>query len=160
MNQPRALTTEPVAPPSPQPSPQPSHFEAIGGQTAVDRLVNAFYSQMDSRPDATGIRAMHEPDLGHTKAVLSLYLAEWLGGPGNYTAQRGHPRLRMRHATFAIGVPERDAWLACMAAAMQQTGVPADLHKVLMAAFFKTADWMRNTPNLPAIPATNPKEAS
>jgi truncated hemoglobin YjbI len=43
---------------------------------------------------------------------------------------------------------------------MQQTGVPDDLHRVLMAAFYKTADWMRNTPTPPAIPATNPKEAS
>jgi hemoglobin len=151
MNLPHALTTAPLAP--------PSHFEAIGGQAAVDRLVNAFYAQMDSRPGATGIRAMHEPDLGHTKAVLRLHLVEWLGGPKDYTAQRGHPRLRMRHATFPIGVSERDAWLACMDAAMQQTGVPADLHSVLMAAFFKTADWMRNTPTPPAIPATNPKEA-
>ena len=73
MNLTHALTTTQLAP--------PSHFEAIGGQAAVDRLVNAFYAQMDSRPDATGIRAMHEPDLGHTKAVLRLYLAEWLGGP-------------------------------------------------------------------------------
>ncbi|MBW8470989.1 MAG: group II truncated hemoglobin [Thiobacillus sp.] len=152
MNLPHALTTAPLAP--------PSHFEAIGGQAAVDRLVNAFYAQMDSRPDAIGIRAMHEPDLGHTKAVLRLYLAEWLGGTKDYTAQRGHPRLRMRHATFPIGMPERDAWLACMDAAMQQTGVPEDLHRVLMAAFFKTADFMRNTPNPPATPATNPKEAS
>ena len=148
MNLPHALTTTQLAP--------PSHFEAIGGQAAVDRLVNAFYAQMDSRPDATGIRAMHEPDLGHTKAVLRLYLAEWLGGPKDYTAQRGHPRLRMRHAAFPIGMPERDAWLACMAAALQQTGVPPDLHSVLMAAFFKTADWMRNPPNPPAQPAINP----
>jgi len=152
MNLPHALT--------PAPLPPPSHFEAIGGQAAVDRLVNAFYAQMDSRADATVIRAMHEPDLGHTKTVLRLYLAEWLGGPRDYSAQRGHPRLRMRHAAFAIGVPERDAWLACMAAAMQQTGVPPELHSVLMAAFFKTADFMRNTPHPPAVPANNPKEAS
>jgi hemoglobin len=151
MSLPNALTSAPLVP--------PSHFESIGGQAAVDRLVSAFYTQMDSRPDAAGIRAMHEPDLGHTQAVLRLYLAEWLGGPKDYTAQRGHPRLRMRHAAFAIGVPERDAWLACMAAAMQQTGVSPDLHNELMAAFFKTADWMRNTPHPPAVPATNPKEA-
>jgi hemoglobin len=137
----------------------PSHFEAIGGQSAVDRLVDAFYAQMDSRSDSRGIRALHEPDLAHTKAVLRLYLAEWLGGPKDYSAQRGHPRLRMRHAAFPIGAPERDAWLACMAAAMQQTGVPPDLQSVLMAAFFKTADFMRNTQHPPATPATNPKEA-
>jgi hemoglobin len=137
-----------------------SHFEQIGGQPAVDRLVKAFYAQMDNRADARGIRAMHEPDLGHTQAVLRLYLAEWLGGPKDYSAQRGHPRLRMRHQGFAIGPAERDAWLACMAQAMAQTGVPSELQPVLNAAFFKTADWMRNTSNPPADPATNPKEAS
>ena len=153
MNLPHALPAATLAP--------PTHFEAIGGQAAVDRLVDAFYAQMDSRAEARGIRAMHEADLGHTQAVLRLYLAEWLGGPKDYTAQRGHPRLRMRHGAFPIGVLERDAWLACMAAAMQQTGVPPDLHSVLMAAFFKTADWMRNTPqHPPAVSATNPKEAS
>jgi hemoglobin len=138
-----------------------SHFEALGGPSAVNRLVDAFYAQMDSRAEARGIRAMHEPDLGHTRAVLRLYLAEWLGGPKDYTAERGHPRLRMRHQAFAIGAPERDAWLQCMAAAMAQTGVSSDLQRVLMAAFFKTADWMVNThPHPPAVPATNPKEAS
>ena len=55
-------------------------YLSLGG--AVDRLVNAFYAQMDSRSDSRGIRAMHEPDLGHTQAVLRLYLAEWLGERG------------------------------------------------------------------------------
>jgi len=77
--------------------------------------------------------------------VLVLYLCEWLGGPKDYSAQRGHPRLRMRHADFAIGVAERDAWLACMRAALDDAGATPELHSALMAAFFKTADWMRNT---------------
>lgn len=121
-----------------------SHFELLGGQDGVVRLVNAFYRQMDTRPDAQGIRAMHEPDLSSTKAVLELYLCEWLGGPKDYSAQRGHPRLRMRHAGFAIGAAERDAWLACMQAALEEVGAAPALHSALMAAFFKTADFMRN----------------
>ena len=133
----------PVTPAAPAQS--ASHFELLGGHDAVVRLVNAFYRQMDTRPDAVGIRAMHEPDLSSTKAVLVLYLCEWLGGPKDYSSQRGHPRLRMRHAGFAIGVPERDAWLACMQAAMIDVDLAPTLQGALMNAFFKTADWMRNT---------------
>jgi len=122
-----------------------THFERLGGAAAVARLVDAFYRQMDTRADARGIRAMHEPDLASTKSVLVFYLCEWLGGPKDYSAQRGHPRLRMRHAPFAIGIAERDAWLACMRAALDETGAQAELRDELMQAFFKTADWMRNT---------------
>lgn len=128
----------PILPPSP-------HFEMLGGRAAVVRLVDAFYRHMDTSPDARGIRAMHEPDLASTKAVLVLYLCEWLGGPKEYSAQRGHPRLRRRHNAFAIGLAERDAWLACMDAALGDVGATPELRGELMAAFFKTADWMRNS---------------
>ena len=61
------------------------------------------------------------------------------------TSQRfGHPRLRARHLPFAIGVRERDQWLACMNQAMVECGVEEDLRVRLLQAFFQTADWMRN----------------
>lgn len=119
-------------------------FDRIGGEAAIACLVDAFYRQMDTRPDAAGIRAMHGPDLGPVKTVLVKYLCEWLGGPKQYSAERGHPRLRMRHAAFPIGAAERDAWLACMNAALADTGVDPALHDALMQAFFKLADWLRN----------------
>lgn len=124
------------------------------------RLVHAFYRQMDNRRDAAGIRAMHGADLTSTKAVLVRYLCEWLGGPQTYTALHGHPRLRMRHGGFAIGVAERDAWLACMDAALKDIGAAPALQQTLMTAFFKTADWMRNTGQHSATFATPPKEPS
>ncbi len=132
-----------------QPAAQPSHYEQLGGAAGVAQLVESFYRQMDSRPDAAVTRALHAPDLSHTKTVLRLYLSEWLGGPKEYSAQRGHPRLRMRHGAFAIGVAERDAWLACMRAALAQSLASAELQHALMQAFFKTADWMRNTDTEP-----------
>ena len=121
-----------------------SNFELIGGQAAVDRLVEVFYRRMDTLPEAQGIRALHPPDLGPVITILKKYLAEWMGGPKNYSAERGHPRLRMRHMTFPIGVAERDAWLLCMQGAMEEVIASAALRESLMAQLFKLADWMRN----------------
>lgn len=135
---------------------QSPHFAQLGGEAAVVQLVDAFYRHMDARADTGVIRAMHTPDLASTKAVLVRFLCEWLGGPKAYSTQHGHPRLRMRHAAFAIGVAERDAWLACMDAALSDVGADPALHTALMASFFKTADFMRNTGPNPAPPATLP----
>lgn len=138
------MSTHTIPPVEALPLLRSPHYERLGGAPAVERLVDAFYRQMDTRAEARGIRAMHEADLASTKAVLRLYLCEWLGGPKDYSAQRGHPRLRMRHAAFSIGADERDAWLGCMRAALDEIGADASLRDELMQAFFKTADWMRN----------------
>ncbi len=122
----------------------PTHFELLGGQAAVDKLVESFYGRMETLPEAAGIRALHPPDLSGTKTVLKKYLAEWLGGPATYSEERGHPRLRMRHMPFRIGMAERDAWLLCMSDAMAEVVGSHRLRELLMAQLFKTADWMRN----------------
>jgi hemoglobin len=71
-------------------------------------------------------------------------LCGWLGGPDLYIQRFGHPRLRARHLPFAIGIAERDQWLACMAEAMAEQQIDASLADRLAQAFFGTADWMRN----------------
>jgi hemoglobin len=126
-------------------APANRHFERLGGHDAVVRLVQAFYRAMDTRPDAATIRAMHEPDLSHTQAVLVTYLCEWMGGPKAYTAQRGAPMLRRRHQPFDIDASARDAWMACMRQALAECAVEEDLRAELDAAFFKIADFIRNT---------------
>jgi hemoglobin len=126
---------------------QKTPFHAIGGQATVDRLVETFYRNMDVLPQAQKIRAMHARDLGPTKAVLKLYLAEWLGGPKTYSEQRGHPRLRMRHMGFAIGPAERDAWMACMTGALDEVVDDVNLREKLKQSFAKLADWVRNDPD-------------
>ena len=137
------------------------HFGMLGGEAGVIRLVDAFYHHMDTRLDTHALRAMHASDLTSTKAVLVLFLCEWLGGPKDYSARHGHPRLRQRHSGFAIGVAERDGWLACMRAALDNVGAAPALQSELMTAFFKTADWMRNTgPNPAPISTTTTKESS
>ncbi|TFE37024.1 globin [Paraburkholderia dipogonis] len=141
-----------------RPVPRETHFDRLGGETDVNRLVDAFYRHMDTRADAQRIRAMHHPDLSSTKAVLVLYLCEWLGADKRYSAQRGQPRLRTRHAAFAIGTAERDAWLACMRAAFDETGVDPALRDELMQAFFKIADRMRNTQTCPPFNSVQPED--
>jgi len=122
-------------------------FETIGGQETVDRLVDAFYRNMDVFPEARGIRVVHPPDLGPTRAVLKTYLAEWLGGPKNYSATKGHPRLRMRHGHLRIGPSERDQWLLCMNRALDETIGHEAARERIRADLTRLADWMRNDPD-------------
>ena len=120
------------------------HFQMIGGEEPIARLVERFYFYMNSLPEAAVIRAMHEPDLTHTKEVLRKFLIEWLGGPKVYSAERGHPRLRQKHISFPIGEAERDAWMMCMRHAMEDVVTDATLKQQMEQAFFKTADFIRN----------------
>jgi hemoglobin len=121
-----------------------SHFELVGGQAAVDQIVEEFYRRMDVEPAARVIRALHPSDLSGSKAILKRYLAEWLGGPAAYSQERGHPRLRMRHAPFRIGAAERDAWMQCMTGAMQQVVGSARLRDLLLQLMYRIADSLRN----------------
>lgn len=120
------------------------HFGQIGGTEAINRLVDRFYAQMDSLPEAAEIRAMHPADMGPVKRVLAQFLTEWMGGPQLYSTERGHPRLRRKHLAFPIGPAQRDAWMACMQAALQETVADGELRRQLMGAFQKTADFIRN----------------
>lgn len=126
-----------------------TNFQRIGGQAAVDRLVEAFYQRMDRLAEAQRIRAMHQADLSSTKDVLKLYLGEWLGGPARYSPQRGHPRLRRRHIRLRIGPAERDAWMLCMSGALDEIVAEPAMRESLYAAFLKLADWVRNDPENP-----------
>jgi hemoglobin len=124
-------------------------FERIGGAVIIDRLVEAFYLRVDTLPEAATIRAMHGPDLAQTKINLKRYLCEWTGGPKLYTPEKGHPRLRQRHAGFTIGIPERDAWLLCMRGALDETVRDDAARQEIYVALAKLADWMRNTAGNP-----------
>lgn len=121
-----------------------SHFELVGGQAAVDRIVEGFYRRMDSLAPARTIRALHPADLSASRAVLKRYLAEWLGGPRLYSQERGHPHLRMRHQPFRIGAAERDAWMLCMNGALEEAIASEPLRAQLSHSLGKIADWMRN----------------
>jgi len=121
-------------------------YDLIGGEVQVLALAERFYDLMDLDPAYTVLRAAHGSTLALARQKLFWFLCGWLGGPQHYTERFGHPRLRARHMPFVIGNTERDQWLACMDQAMQETGVPDELRQRLGAAFFQTADWMRNVP--------------
>ena len=127
-------------------SQQPIPYEVIGGAEKLRELVDRFYDLMDLEPQYAELRAAHGSELAKARQHLFWFLCGWLGGPQHYTERFGHPRLRMRHMPFKIGVLERDQWLACMDQAMGEVGVDETLRARLRESFFQTADWMRNAP--------------
>jgi len=123
-----------------------SAFEWIGGEPAIQTLVDRFYDLMDLEPAYRELRASHGTTLDDARRKLFWFLCGWLGGPDHYVSRFGHPRLRARHMPFSIGIQERDQWVACMDQAMVETGVPDGLRVQLHKSFTGTADWMRNRP--------------
>lgn len=127
-----------------EPSPQATPFEAIGGEAQVRALVDRFYDLMDLEPAYQALRAAHGNTLEEARNKLFWFLCGWLGGPDYFVERFGHPRLRMRHMPFSIGIQERDEWVACMDQAMREVAVPDVLREKLNQSFMNTADWMRN----------------
>jgi hemoglobin len=121
-------------------------YEVLGGEVAIRRLVDAFYDRMDHEECYAVLRALHPADLAGSRDKLFWFLCGWSGGPNYFVERFGHPRLRARHLPYAIGVNERDQWLSCMQQALTDVQVDAVLSDRLLAAFFQTADWMRNRP--------------
>ncbi len=119
-------------------------FMRLGGESGVRALVDRFYDLMDLEPAYAGIRALHPGTLDGSRDKLHWFLCGWLGGPDLYVQRYGHPRLRARHLPYAIGIAERDQWMACMIQAMQEQDLDTTLAQRLAESFFGTADWMRN----------------
>jgi hemoglobin len=126
-----------------------SMYDRIGGAVAIDRLVEAFYRNMDTLPEAKTIRDMHAIDLGAVATVLKRYLSEWTGGPKLYSPEKGHPRLRQRHMGFEIDNAARDAWMTCMRQALDETIGDTAARDELEGNMRKLADWMRNQADNP-----------
>lgn len=129
------------SPASPAPE---TPFAWIGGEAEVRRLVDRFYDLMDLEEAYTELRAAHGNTLQDARDKLFWFLCGWMGGPDYFVERFGHPRLRMRHMPFSIGILERDQWVACMDQAMGEVGVDPALRERLKVSFMQTADWMRN----------------
>lgn len=98
-------------------------FDRVGGEPFFRQLIERFYAGVEHDPL---LRPLYPRDLEPSKRHLALFLAQYFGGPATYNAERGHPRLRMRHARFVIGQPERDAWLRHMRAALSTVAISPD----------------------------------
>jgi len=97
---------------------EPNFYEAVGGEQTFRRLVGRFYAKVAEDPL---LRSVYPgEDLGPAEEHLRLFLVQYWGGPRTYSEQRGHPRLRMRHAPFRIAEAEREAWLRHMRASLDE----------------------------------------
>ena len=104
-------------------------YDAVGGDETFRRLVARFYEGVAKDPV---LRPLYpDPDLSAAEERLRMFLVQYWGGPRTYSEQRGHPRLRMRHVTFRIGLAERDAWLGHMRDAVDSLGLPPDAERLL-----------------------------
>ena len=123
---------------------QPSLYELIGGENGLRKLVERFYDLIDSAPQAAQIRALHPKSLKQSREKFYLFLSGWSGGPQLYVEKYGHPRLRMRHMPFSIGMVERDQWLWCMNKALDEMQLHPLVLEHLKTRFAETADFLRN----------------
>jgi len=117
-------------------------YELVGPEWFV-ALTDRFY---DGVADDELLRPLYPEDLTASRLHLSGFLKQYWGGPADYSAERGHPRLKMRHAPFRIGAPERDAWLRHMAAALDGAGLADAAATAVMEYFQGAAEHLVNDP--------------
>jgi hemoglobin len=121
-----------------------SFYDLVGGEPTFRKLVTEFYAGVATDPVLRPIYP--EEDLGPAAERLTLFLIQYWGGPNTYSQQRGHPRLRMRHAPFTVGPAQRDAWLRHMRRALDTLALPPEQDARLWDYFTHAAQFMVNSP--------------
>ena len=121
-------------------------YDAVGGEETFRQIVTRFYAEV-AKDEILLPLYPEQPDLTGATERLTLFLMQYWGGPHTYSDQRGHPRLRMRHAPFKIGPIERDAWLRCMRIAVDEAEIAEPYRSQLweyleMAAQSMVNSWM------------------
>ncbi len=144
------VMSEPPVSPSASPAPA-SFYDAIGGHPTFVGLVRRFYEGVAS--DAP-LRALYpEEDLGPAEDRLRGFLEQYWGGPTAYSEERGHPRLRMRHAPFSVTPDMRDRWITHMRDAVDSLDLPEGQRTELWTYLERAAHFMVNTPGDEPAPA-------
>lgn len=133
-----------------------SLYDAVGGMAFFERLVDTFYAGVTT-DDVLLPLYPEAPDLRGARHRLTLFLAQYWGGPTTYSDERGHPRLRMRHMPFVIGAVQRDHWLTHMRHAVETCSPTAEVAEALMNYFIPAAEQMRNDTGLPISSSTYPR---
>jgi hemoglobin len=121
---------------------QTTVFEVVGGQPFFDELIERFAARVEAAP---ALRRIYPDDLDAGMRSLALFLGQYWGGPPTYSEEKGHPRLRMRHAPFPIGQAERDAWLTAMIAALDESDAPEVAREMMRDYFVNASTAMINT---------------
>jgi hemoglobin len=125
-----------------EPDPR-TFYEAVGGEPTFRKIIGRFYAEV---AEDEVLRPLYpEADLGPAEERLRLFLMQYWGGPHTYSDNRGHPRLRMRHAPFKIGPIERDAWLRAMRIAVDEAELPKALDQQLWQYLEAAAHSMMNS---------------
>ncbi len=119
-------------------------YDEIGGEPTLRKLVDDFYAGVAGDPI---LRPLYpEEDLGPAADRLRMFLVQYWGGPKTYSEQRGHPRLRLRHAPFQVDLRARDAWLRHMRTALDSLHLTPEQDRVLWDYLERAAFFMVNTP--------------
>lgn len=125
-------------------TPATTFYDEIGGWPTIERIVQRFYEGVAGDPV---LRPLYpEEDLGPASERFTLFLAQYWGGPTTYSEQRGHPRLRMRHAPFAVTPTARDHWLGHFRAALDEVGLTDEQDAQFWAYVVHAAEFMINSP--------------
>jgi hemoglobin len=131
---------------------EPTMYERVGGRPFFERLVDIFYDGVAGDPVLAPLYPEH-PDLSGARHRLTLFLVQYWGGPTDYAAERGHPKLRLRHLRFPIDAVVRDRWLSHMSEAVASMTRELDdgdaVAAELLAYFSSTAEHLRNDTGLP-----------
>ena len=116
-------------------------YERLGGPDPFWRIARAFYARIDRHPS---LRPMFPEDLEEPIRNQAEFLIQYFGGPGEYSRRKGHPRLRMRHMQFRIGVAERNAWVETMLGALQDAEIPEPERTEMVRYFEHAATFLIN----------------
>lgn len=122
---------------------QDASFRAAGGQAGLVELVDRFYEVMNELPSAARIRGMHPLDLTVSRDKLVLFLCGWLGGPRLFQAKYGEIQIPRAHAHLEVGEEGRDAWLECMALALEKVDYEAAFKRYLLKELRVPAERIR-----------------
>ena len=124
-------------------------YELLGGELVVRRIVERFYDAMnDLEPKLAALHEVDENGKVSRGAIdrFAMFYVGWLGGPQDYVAAHGHPRLRMRHGQVPVDTAMRDAWMRCMKVAFDAEGIQGPVREFLDSRLFQVADMLRNRP--------------
>ncbi len=118
-------------------------FETVGGAPFFASMIDRFFELVDTDPV---VRCLYPDDLTESRRTTASFLCQLWGGPSDYSLERGHPRMRMRHMPFAIGQLERDRWVEHMLAALREMGLDPELEEAMVNYFETASTHMINQP--------------